>query len=87
MTDSNAYCAALAIAVPRVEDAMASPDANYYRLLIVALLEHGGPLTLEDVAMRFERAGVAPAHEALASLKRCRKATKQYLGGEFDDEA
>ncbi len=84
VTDANVYCAALAIAVPRVEDAMASADANFYSLLIVALLEHGGPLTLADVAMRFERAGIAPAREALASLKRCKPARAPvYRDGEY----
>lgn len=72
--ESNAYCAALGIAVPRVEAAMRGADANFYSLLIVALLERGGPMTLAEVAMRFERAGVAPAREALASLKRCKPA-------------
>jgi hypothetical protein len=51
-----------------------SPDANYYSLLIVALLERGEPLTLQEAAKRLEEAGVAPADRALASLKRCRPA-------------
>ena len=38
----------------------------------MALLERGAPLTLEEAAVRFEEAGVAPAPEALASLKRCK---------------
>ena len=71
---SNAYCAALGIRVPRVEDAMTSAGANYYRLLVVALLERGAPMTLDEVAVRFEEAGVASAREALASLKRCKPA-------------
>jgi hypothetical protein len=71
---SNAYCAVLGIPVPRIESARSSPDANYYGLLLVALLERGGPLTLEEAAVRFEEAGVAPAPEALASLKRCKPA-------------
>ena len=38
---SNAYCAALGIRVPRLEDASeSSPDANYYSLLVVALWAH-----------------------------------------------
>lgn len=73
-SNSNAYCAVLGIPVPRIEDARTSPDANYYGLLLVALLERGGPLTLEEAALRFEEAGVAPAPEALASLKRCKPA-------------
>ena len=42
----NAYCAALGITAPRLEDAKSSPDANYYSLLIIALLERGVPMTL-----------------------------------------
>ena len=90
---SNAYCAVLGIPVPRIEDARTSSDANYYGLLLVALLERGGPLTLEEAASRFEEAGVAPAGEALASLKRCKPARppiyrdgKQYSLDPHDDE-
>lgn len=93
-TTSNAYCAALGIRAPRIEDAKSSPDANYYSLLLVALLEHGEPMTLEDVAVRFEAAGIAPtAAEALASLKRCKPARApiyrdgdQYALDPHDDE-
>ena len=74
MNTSNAYCKALGIQVPRLEVARHSPDANYYSLLIVALLERGEPLTLQEAAKRLEEAGVAPADRALASLKRCRPA-------------
>jgi hypothetical protein len=91
---SNAYCAVLGIPVPRIESARISPDANYYGLLLVALLERGAPLTLEQAAVRFEEAGVAPAPEALASLKRCKPARPPiYRDGEHysldphDDEA
>ena len=69
---TNAYCDALGIQVPRLETAKGRPDANTYSLLIVALLERGEPITLEEAAERFEQAGVAPADRALASLKRCR---------------
>lgn len=92
-TTTNAYCAALGIPVPRIESARSSPDANYYALLLVALLERGGPLTLVEVAARFEEAGVAHASEALASLKRCKPARPPiYRDGEhysldpYDDE-
>jgi len=74
MNTTNAYCEALGIQVPRLEMARYSPDANYYSLLIVALLERGEPLTLQEAAKRLEEAGVAPADRALASLKRCRPA-------------
>ena len=91
---SNAYCGVLGIPVPRIESARSSPDANYYGLLLVALLERGGPLTLKEAALRFEEAGVAPAPEALASLKRCKPARRPiYRDGDHyaldphDDEA
>ena len=74
-TTSNAYCAALGISPPRIDDARASPDANCYSLLIVALLERGGPMTLAEAAARFAAAGVtSSANEALAALKRCKPA-------------
>jgi hypothetical protein len=69
---NNPYCEALGIAVPRLECAKDRPDANYFALLIVALLERGAPMTLEQVARRFEEAGIATAGAALASLKRCK---------------
>lgn len=91
---TNAYCAALGIPVPRIEDARSSPDANYYSLLLVALLERGEPLTLEEAACRFEEAGVAPASAALGSLKRCKPARppiyrdgNRYALDPHDDEA
>ena len=45
-----------------------------YSLLIVALLEEGGPLTLQNVADQFEHAGIGTKAEALRSLQRCRPA-------------
>lgn len=69
---TNPYCEALGIKVPNLEVAKESRDANYYALLIVVLLERGEPVTLQEVAQRFEEAGVAPAASALASLKRCK---------------
>jgi hypothetical protein len=72
---SNAYCAALGIDPPRIEDARSSPDANCYSLLLVALIERGEPMTLGQVAARFAAAGVAPTEDqALLSLKRCKPA-------------
>jgi len=68
----NAYCHALGIEVPSLDVAKRSPDANTYALLLAALLEQGEPMTLKQVARRFDEAGVAPFDRALASLKRCR---------------
>ena len=70
----NPYCNALGIGIPKLEVAKDHRDANYYGLLIVVLLERGEPATLQQAAARFEEAGVAPAAQALASLKRCKPA-------------
>lgn len=69
---TNRYCEVLGIEPPRLEGVKDHRGANTFSLLIVALLEAGGPLTLERVAERFERAGIAPFDQALRSLKRCR---------------
>ena len=53
MSTTNAYRKALGIQVPRLEAVRTHPDANYYSLLIVALLERGEPITLEEAATRF----------------------------------
>jgi hypothetical protein len=94
MSVTNAYCNRLGIQVPRLDVAKNSPDANYYSLLIVALLERGGPITLREAAKRFEEAGVAPADRALSSLKRCKPGRPPiYRDGDLyaldphDDEA
>ncbi len=72
MSKPNPYCEALGIEVPRLEVAKNRPDANYYSLLIVALLERGEPITLEEAARRFEEAGIGTRTQSLASLKRCK---------------
>lgn len=69
---TNWYCDELGIEVPRLEQVKDHREANVYVLLIVALLEHGSPMTLAQVARRFEEAGIAPVDRALASLQRCR---------------
>ncbi|MBW2524852.1 MAG: hypothetical protein JRI23_11780 [Deltaproteobacteria bacterium] len=70
----NLYCDPIHLPVPSLETVKDHREASPYSLLIVALLEHGGPMTLPDVAARFARAGIAPAEQALRSLKRCRPA-------------
>ncbi len=59
---------------PSLEKVKHHPEAHTYALLLVALVERGGPMTLAEVAARFDAAGIAPADEALASLQRCRPA-------------
>ena len=73
---TNPYCDALGIGIPKLEVAKDHRDANYYSLLVVVLLERGEPVTLRAAAQRFEEAGVAPAAQALASLKRCKPGRK-----------
>jgi len=80
----NPYCEALGIEVPVLEELIEHRQANTYSLLIVALLEHGGPLSLAEVAERFAEAGIAPAEWALDSLQRCRPARAPvYRDGEL----
>lgn len=71
---TNPYCDALGIDVPAVEAVKDHREVNTYALLIVALIERGGPMTLAEVAQRLAAAGVAPAERALLSLKRCKPA-------------
>lgn len=73
-TVANAYCERLGISVPSLAATRVHPEANTYALLIVTLLEHGRPMTLDEVARRFEGAGIACADDAYVALKRCRPA-------------
>ncbi|XXT22386.1 hypothetical protein WME94_12580 [Sorangium sp. So ce429] len=54
----NRYCERLGIAVPRVEDVAGQGTAKLFHLMIVALLERGGPMTLDEIAERLGAAGV-----------------------------
>jgi hypothetical protein len=69
MSVANRYCERFGIQVPRLEVAKNSPDASYYSLLIVALLERGEPITLAEAAQRFEAAGVAPWRDLPSRIK------------------
>jgi hypothetical protein len=71
---ANAYCDPLHLAVPSLEAVKDHREAKTYSLLIVALLERGAPMTLVEVAARFEDAGIMWAEDALRSLQRCRPA-------------
>ncbi|HET9986824.1 MAG TPA: hypothetical protein VFQ38_24825 [Longimicrobiales bacterium] len=72
--NTNAYCEALGIDVPSLEAIADHPEANTFSRLLVALLERGAPMTLKEVAARFESAGLGDADAALRSLSRCRPA-------------
>jgi len=69
---NNDWCQALGIDAPRLEAVRDHSQAIPYSLLLVALLERGEPMTLDEVAKRFEEAGIADQVSALFSLKRCR---------------
>jgi hypothetical protein len=71
---TNPYCDALGIQLPRLERVRNHPEATTFSLLIVALLERGSPMTLAEIAERFEQAGVGCVEEVLQSLRRCRPA-------------
>ncbi|MBI2392265.1 MAG: hypothetical protein HYV09_21940 [Deltaproteobacteria bacterium] len=62
----------MGIDVPRLESVVGHREANTYSLMLVALLERGEPMTLAEIAERFEEAGVDDAESALRSLKRCK---------------
>lgn len=69
---SNPYCEHLDIATPDLAALRGHPEANHFTLLVAALLEHGGPMTLPQVAERFAEVGIAPVDAALRALQRCR---------------
>ena len=80
----NRYCEVLGIAVPRLESIVAHREANYFGMLVVALLQQGGALTLGEVAERIARAGVGAPEAVLASLRRCKPARPPvYRSGEL----
>jgi hypothetical protein len=69
---SNDWCQTLGITPPKLEAVAGRREANTFALLLVALLERGQPMTLADVAARFEEAGIAARSRALLSLQRCK---------------
>lgn len=71
---ANDWCRALGISSPKLEAVVGHQEANAYSLLLVALLERGEPMTLAEVAVRFDEAGVAERSRALQSLQRCKPA-------------
>lgn len=72
---ANVYCEVLGIAVPSLAAVRTHREANTFNLLIVALLEAGHSLTLDEVAAKFVAAhAFADIATAFASLKRCRPA-------------
>lgn len=71
MAESNPYCERLGVPVPRVEDALGRRDAKLFHLMIVALLERGGPMSVEEIGARLETAGaMAPSGDLVLALRK-----------------
>ena len=69
---TNPYCHVLGIDPPRLAEVADHKEAGPYARLLVALLEKGGSMTLEEAAARFADAGLGSQPAALRSLQRCR---------------
>ncbi len=75
VTDSgNRYCRRLGIPLPDLDAAVTHPDLKLTHLLALALLEAGGPLTLEAIAERLARLALQPRLAAAGLPASLRKA-------------
>jgi len=80
---TNDWCRVLGIDPPNLVAVVGHREANTFALFLVALVERGAPMTLEEVAQRFEEAGVADRWSALSSLQRCKPGrSPAYRDGE-----
>ncbi len=52
---SNRYCARLHIAVPDPEVVAAERDVSLFHVMLAALLEHGEPMTFDEIVARVAR--------------------------------
>jgi len=69
----NRYCERLGIPVPSVEDAARRPGITLAQIAAVVLLEHGGPLSIQEIATRLGRADLPPRlarPDLVAALKK-----------------
>jgi len=71
---ANRYCRRLRLAVPDLDTAVKSPDVTIAQLMALAVLEAGGPLTLEAIAERLLRLALPPRLQAARHLASLRKA-------------
>ncbi len=68
---TNLYCRELGIEPPHLASFVGRGDVPLLRLLILTLLEHGGPLSLSAAAERLEALGVlAPTGDLTLSLQK-----------------
>lgn len=65
-TTGNAYCDRLDIEVPGLEKILRTTNLKLFHLMIVALLEHGGPMSLDRFVTRFLEAGLDAHPDDLA---------------------
>jgi hypothetical protein len=64
---ANRWCARLGLAaLPRVEDFAGRRQTKLFHLMVIALLERGAPMTIEEIAARLCEAGVTAATGDLA---------------------
>lgn len=54
----NRYCQRLGIPVPRFEAVAGRPDVTLFQLVVMALLERGGPMSMDEIAARLDRAAL-----------------------------
>jgi hypothetical protein len=71
---ANRYCRRLRLAVPDLDTAVRSSDVTIAQLMALAVLEAGGPLTLEAIAERLGRLALPPRLQAAGHLASLRKA-------------
>jgi hypothetical protein len=70
MSEAPSYSQILALKEPpRLADFTARPRIKLFKLMVVALLEHGGPMTMAEIASRLAALGVqAPTGDLAYSL-------------------
>ena len=74
MDSDNRYCRRLGIALPGLDAALTKPDLTLTHVVALALLEAGGPLSLEAVAERLARLALPPRLAAAGRPASLRKA-------------
>jgi hypothetical protein len=61
ISEDNHYCSRLKVPIPQLAEFAARPELKLFDLVVVALLEHGAPLSVEQLAARLSAAGVRSA--------------------------
>jgi hypothetical protein len=57
MDPPNAYCERLGIRVPRPEEVLKQNKPKLFHLMVAVLLEHGGPMSPDDLCARIASTG------------------------------